>query len=75
MYLISAAAKTKGGIKEYNWEEVDSQVYDARYKIFSAVPVPRYTDYLSFTKSMKDECYNLGIDGLLIHAKQYFSSA
>jgi len=69
MYLITVAAKLKLGIKGYSWPEVDAQVYDARFKLFSTVPVPRYTDYHSFTKTMKDECDKLGLNGLLDHAK------
>jgi hypothetical protein len=74
LFYIVLATMDKKGVKEYLWEEVDQQVYEARFKIFESVPAPRYIPYAAFREECKREM-EATFAGLLDQAKFYLTSA
>ena len=75
LYYITLAAQTKDGIKPYLWAEVDQQVYEARFKLFENIMVPRYVTYEEYRETMEHEIETLGFDQLYAQAKQYSTAA
>jgi len=75
MYLLSIAALVKKGIKPYNWPEVDEQVFEARFKLFSLIPVPRYVDYETFSHNQEKEIEKMEFATILENAKLNFTAA
>jgi hypothetical protein len=71
---LAVAAQTKKAIKPYLWNEVDKQVFEARFKLFSVLQVPRYVDYDTFLESLNQDVA-MGFDWLQNEAKTNITRA
>ena len=65
---MAVAAQTKKAIKPYLWNEVDRQVFEARFKLFSCLQVPKYVDYDTFLENLNQDLAT-GFDWLQNEAK------